>query len=304
MNPLLLLLLCLSLAGCALTPTHRESLHHDGVQRYYRLHFPQQYDKAKVWPIVLAFHGGWGTAELMEKMAGFNALADKHGFIAVYPDGIRRHWNDGRGDKTNSPTNSQADDVGFVARLIDHLASQYRIDEKRIYATGISNGGIFSYRLAVELSEKIAAIGVVTGALGVAQSFQPKSPVAVVQINGTEDKLVPWEGGSIANNPKLGGVLSTEETILLWAKANGCSSAPEISRLPSKNPSDETHVYKTHYTKCRDNADVVLYRIEGGGHTWPGADHPGWYEMLAGRTSRHINATEVIWEFFAAHPKP
>jgi polyhydroxybutyrate depolymerase len=238
-------------------------------------------------------------------LRGLNRLSDKEGFIVVYPDGIEKHWNDGRENVNYRAHREKIDDVGFISALIDHLAKQYHTDVKRVYATGVSNGAMMSFRLACELSEKISAVAPVAGSMpeNMPSKCTPSRPIPVLMISHTEDPLVPWGGGEIRFGlRRFGRVLSVGETVTFWATHNQCSSPPNITWGPDKDSKDGTRVRKESYHPCRESSEVVLYAIEGGGHTWPGGDQylPEW---IIGKTSRDIDANEVIWSFFKRHIK-
>ncbi|MDQ7842789.1 MAG: PHB depolymerase family esterase [Armatimonadota bacterium] len=273
-----------------------------GVRRTFLLYVPPALPAGRAVPLVFVLHGGGGTGRRMERF-GFNVLADRHGFLVVYPDAWERNWNDGRGDPHIRAQAEGIDDVGFIAALITRLSTEYPVDPRRVFSTGISNGGFMSQLLAARLSSRLAAIAPVAAGMApaVAASLHPERPVSVLVINGTDDPLVPYEGGPVARN--RGETISTEEIIRKWAAANRCPGPPEVSALPETAPTDGTRVKRTAYTACAEQTAVVLYTIEGGGHTWPGG--PQYLpRAIVGRVSREINATEVIWQFFAAHPRP
>jgi polyhydroxybutyrate depolymerase len=296
----------LTQASFATAASRRETLSFGGRTRSYIVHLPPGYDGKMRLPVVLVFHGGGlGTATQAERSYGLSELADQKKFIAVFPDGIDHHWNDLRAASRLGAAR-QVDDVAFVAALIDHLAKEYKIDRKRIYATGISNGGIFTYTLAAKLADRIAAIAPVAGNLAepVASSFAPSQPVSVIAFNGDVDPLVPYNGGAVTGRGDVGGrVLSTADTIALFVKACGCSSVSQQT-LPARKPSDGTTVVREVHGGGRDGAEVILYTIKGGGHTWPG--HPGmmFYGAIAGHTTKTIDATALMWEFFERRSKP
>lgn len=274
-----------------------------GLKRTYHVHLPSSHDKPL--PLVFLLHGGGGSAKAMEKLIGegFNTLGEKEGFIVVYPDAVEKHWNDGRELQRWRSQREKIVDVGFISALIEHLSIEHRIDKKRIYATGISNGGLMSYRLACELTHQIAAIAAVASSMGESLSLScaPSEPISVLIINGVGDPLVPWEGGEIRLGPwRLGKVLSTSNTVEFWVERNKCSSPPLITWEPDRDPQDGTRVRKEVYAQCREGTEVVLYAIEGGGHTWPGG-YQYLGEWIVGKTSRDIDANEVIWDFFKKH---
>jgi len=275
-----------------------------GLERTYTVHISSSYDTTKQGALVIALHGGGGMGQGMSKLTGFNAVADKENFVIVYPDGIEGHWNDGRGMQQYRTQIQNIDDVGFISALIGHLANELNIDAKRIYVTGISNGGMMSHRLGCELSQRIAAISPVASNIPVnmASTWVPSRPVPVLIINGTDDPLVPWGGGDIHFGRTIfGKVLSVADTVKFWAEKDQCSSLPITTQLPDKDPSDGTTVRKEIHGGCEDGVEVSLYAIEGGGHTWPGGLQylP---ESVIGRTSMEFNASQVIWQFFKEHP--
>lgn len=285
---------------------HAGSIIWDGLERTYLLHIPPSYDRTKSRPLVIVLHGGGGTGRRMERLTlgGFNRLADEECFIVVYPDGIERHWNDGRKEVSYRAHKEKIDDVGFILALIDHLERKLKIDRNRVYVTGISNGAMMSHRLALELSDKIAAIAPVAGTLPEALSkVKPSNSVPVLIISNTEDPCVPWEGG-IAHfrRLKVGRVLSTSDTVKFWVSHNHCSSSPIITWEPDEDPQDGTRVRREVYGEGMNGTEVILYAIEGGGHTWPGG-YQYLPERIIGKTSKDINANEVIWNFFKKHAR-
>lgn len=277
----------------------KQTLEVGGLRRSYLLHIPQSYQAAKPTPVVLAFHGGGGRARSMNRLAGLNAFSEKAGFIVVYPEGLERHWNDGR----NVPNKTNYDDVSFVSKLIDELEKNWNVDSKRIYATGISNGGFFCQTLVSQLSNKIAAIAPVAASM--TEEFhandKPQHPVPILYILGTEDPLVPYNGGMIKLWGFKGGkVVAAADAIKFWVEHNQCKPDPAVSQLNDKSPGDGTHVTVERYCGSTPKSDVVAYIIQGGGHTWPsGLQYlPQW---IVGKASRAINANEVIWQFFQSH---
>jgi polyhydroxybutyrate depolymerase len=250
----------------------RGSLQVDGLTRTYRVFVPARPKKAA--PVVLIFHGGFGTGARVASQTGFDGEADKRGFITVYPDGLGRAWN--AGPCCGAPSRLGVNDVGFVAKLLDKLGRQYAIDKRQIFATGISNGGLISYRVACELSNRIAAVAPVAATL--VSPCSPKKPVSILHVHGLEDANIPFEGGHGTR-----GVVDlewppVEQGIELWRKLNGCPAAGAATMGPV--------VAMTVWTPCRSGAEVRLATIAGVGHTWPKAPY---------------NATSEIWRFFAAH---
>jgi polyhydroxybutyrate depolymerase len=300
-----LLVLTLSLLACtrsfraapdpASDSTH--TLTFDGVQRSYLLHVPSSYDGTKPVPLVLDFHGGGGQAENQMRVSGFNGLADEQGFLVAYPNGTGRlgdavlTWNGGT--CCGYAVNNNVDDVGFVRAMLAEIQATYKIDSKRIFATGLSNGGILSYRLACEASDLIAAIGPVAGTQNIVPC-EPSAPVSVIHFHGTDDRHLPYDGG--VGDQSLVGVdfASVQQSIDFWVKFDSCPSSPATTTAQD--------VRHDAYGPCLNGTAVELYTIIGGGHAWPGSEGPAWPGGDA--PTQSVSATRVIWDFFAAHPKP
>ena len=214
--------------------------------------------------------------------------ADRGNFLAVYPagTGFLSHmptWNSG--NCCAYALRNRVDDIGFFRVLIDQLEREYAIDPKRIYVTGISNGGMMAYRLGCELADKIAAIAPVEGAQN--SECRPAVPVSLIVFHGTADRLVPFNGGS--TRFQIGPARkdnSVSNAISFWVNEDECSPRPHYEETRSAHLST--------YSECKDNTGVVLYTIEGGRHAWPDT----WI------SGNQLPATELIWSFFAQHPKP
>jgi polyhydroxybutyrate depolymerase len=252
-------------------------------------------------PLLLVLHGGGGTNRgmLWLTKGRFNELADRDGFFVVYPQGIDKSWNDGRPDKISGAHRKGIDDVGFLRALIEHLIAQYPMDSDRVFVTGISNGGLMSFRLGCRLPDKIRAIAPVTAQIpsAMAPLCRSESTVSLAIFNGTKDPLVPYNGGQITVfRQQRGEVLSTDKTISVWRQKNHCSAEPVVTELPDV-AADGTRVTKIEYSQCDNESKVVLYRIEGGGHTWPDG-RQYLPERRIGRTTRDINGCDEIWDFF------
>lgn len=273
-----------------------------GLDRTYHVHVSAVYSEGVSAPLVIALHGSSGSGKYMREFTGFNSAADKENFFVVYPDGVGGNWNDGREDMTSRAYRENIDDVSFISELIDALAGDYSVDKNRVYLTGISNGAMMSFRLACEISGKVAAVATVAGSMPVSlMSCSPARPVPVLMMFGTEDTLVPWEGGEVElDGKKLGKVVSVAETVNFWVRHNKCSSLPGIRELWNSDPGDETRVVVEEYSQGDEGSEMILYKISGGGHTWPdGIQY--WPESIIGKTSRDINANRVIIDFFRKH---
>ena len=289
-----------------------ESIEVHGRSRTYLVHRPVNRSAERRIPLVIVLHGGGGSGERMVTLTrgGFDRLADRDTVIVVYPDGIEKNWNDGRtGEESGARAHrEQIDDVGFIAALIDRFVAKENVDAGRVYATGMSNGAIMCYRLACELSTRIAAIAPVDGSIAehLLPTCSPQGPVSILAINNVNDPLVHWEGGEITGPfgwRKRGKVLPVEESIRYWRTIDRCADVPVITTLPDADPGDGTVVTRKVYGRGSHGAEVVLYQIDGGGHTWPGGRQylPAW---IIGKTSRDFDANEAIWTFFQHHHLP
>jgi len=279
---------------------HTQTLRHDGLTRSYLVHIPPKYDAKKPTPVVLIFHGAMTDAAITVRFTGLNEKADKEGFIAVYPNGTGRFerlltWN--RGNCCGSAQWNNVDDVGFTRALLDDLAKATNVDAKRVFATGISNGGIMCYRLASELSDRIAAIAPVAGTMGTT-TCNPKRAVSVMHFHGTDDKFVPYKGG--VGDRSLASIkfFSVDHSIQAWVKADGCPEKPVVASEPKK-VDDGTTVERKTYGPGKDGAEVILFVINGGGHAWPGREMK---IQFLGKSTMNISANDLMWDFFKRHP--
>lgn len=278
-------------------------LHHGNYIRSFELFVPESFSPEHRYPVLLVFHGGGGTAKGMVRhtRGRFNRLASQNGFAVVYPQGFKKGWNDGRCDTINFAAEMNIDDVGFIEKILEDLDSKFLVDKEKVFACGISNGGFMVQRLAFEIPEKIKGIAVVAANLSEVQAEKdfPAKAVPVLFINGTEDPLVPYNGGHvIVFRQKRGKVLSMEKTIETWKRINGCEKLMESEAIPDTDKTDGCRVYKTNWTNpYNEFARVVALKIEGGGHTWPGATK-NLPRRLVGNSCRDFNACDEIWSFF------
>lgn len=262
-----------------------------GGTRYYELHVPPHAGREPL-PVVLNFHGGMGNAQAARRGTGMDHKADRENFLVVYPQGLgafpRRFltWNGGiccgRAQREN------ADDVGFVRAILDDLPRYVKIDERRIYATGFSNGAIMSHRLGCELSERIAAIATVSGTIGVSPC-RPARPVPVLHIHGTADENCPYRGGAGAHSLSGSDFRSVPDTVATWRAANRAAAVAQVTRKGA--------VKTERWPPGPSGAEVVLVTIEGQGHVWPGGDAILPAHMV-GHDVGALEATDLIWDFF------
>jgi polyhydroxybutyrate depolymerase len=271
----------------------------DGRTRSYRLYVPAHV--ASPAPVVFVLHGGGGSGSNIELITkhGFNRIADRDGAIVVYPDGVGRNWNDGRSDVNSPAFKEHVDDVAFLKALVEVVTASHPVDRGRVYATGMSNGGFMSYRLACDAAGTFRAVVAVVAGLSadLGPQCRPARPVSVAVMNGTEDPLVPWAGGAVsAMGIKRGETWSARRTYDRWIELDACKTRIDE---PERNvaPEDGTTVVVHRAIDCAAGSQVRLYEIRGGGHNWPGgATYLG--VGLVGRVSSEFDGNEEIWRFF------
>jgi polyhydroxybutyrate depolymerase len=268
-----------------------------GQLRTYYLYTPKSYNPNRPMPLVLVFHGSNGTGHSIADVTRFNDLAEKKGFIVVYPDGINHNWRIRRGGFY-----PKVDDVSFVAALIDHLKQVRNIDSRKIYATGFSKGGILTQNLACDLPNQIAAFASVAGSLPVPleSSCQPQTPVSMLMINGTNDQSVYYEGDP---RDQRGALVSIPETIDFWRSQDKCTSPAQAQQLPDPKPRDRFKVNISRYSGCRAGSEVTLMAVVDGGHMWPGGASQD-ESVKRFNANLGFNASETIWDFFQRHTLP
>jgi len=293
--------------GCG-TPVTRyaaganpDSQPHDGLSRTFGVYVPPSYDLngAGPAPLLLLFHGGFGSGDQVFANARMMDLADDEGIIVVSPDGVAspggiRTWN--AGGCCGYAVSQNIDDVGFVAALLDQLGQSLCLDLRRVYAAGMSNGAMLSYRLGCELSARIAAIGPVAGS-DMTASCAATRPVPVMHVHGSADMHVPWVGG-LGCGPAGVPYVSVEDSIGGWIERNTCSG-------PTTLYHDEGDGHCERRGSCPSGADVVLCTIAAGGHSWPGGTPPGSAGLPGcpfGPQSTTFSATRNLYEFFRQHP--
>lgn len=298
---MLALTLALSLIGAdpLAAGDHLRSVEVGSRTRSYHIHVPPKFDPKTPTAVVVAYHGAMTNGPIMSVFSGLNKKADDAGFVVVYPNGNGTGnrmlvWN--AGGLRDKATDEKLDDIAFTTRLLDDVETVVKVDAKRVYATGMSNGAMMCYRVASELSGRIAAIAPVGGTM-VIEKPRPARPVPVIHFHGTDDKLVQYNGpDGLAK--RLALFKSVDETMKIWAKIDECSDMPVITELPDK-ADDGTSVTCKVWGPGKNGAEVVLYTIDGGGHTWPGQTR--MFGFL-GKTTKDISANDLIWEFFVKHP--
>lgn len=272
---------------------HDLSLEHDGLTRTFRVYVPENLPPTPV-PLAIIMHGAGGDGAGMERMTRFDDLADAYSFIVVYPDGINTIWNDGRLGDSRVPT--ELDDVGFLSAMIDLLAARLPVDTARVYAAGYSMGGMMAFRLGCDLHDKIAAIASVASTFPgyLLTNCETVPPIPVLIIQGTRDEVIPWDGVQQGAVPVY---LSTAQSAVYWAVTNGCEETPDMLEGVDVAPEDSTLVRHIFYNECQNQADVEVFAIIGGGHTWPGTP----LAVRGGAVSYDLYASAAVWQFFERH---
>lgn len=279
---------------------HRRTITVDEMKRSFWVHVPPKYDAKTPTPVVLTLHGAAMDGKLMEVFTGFSKTADENNFITVYPSGtgpggLLLTWNAGLFPGELNKSN-KADDVKYLGKVLDDVESVLNVDKKRVYVAGLSNGAMMSYRVASEMSERIAAIAAVAGTSAL-EKYEPKRPIPVLHIHGTKDTLVPYNGPDKKTDVmKILRFRSVDDTIAACIKANGCDEKPVEHELEMKV--DKIKVTRKNYNNGKNGSEVVLY-VHDGGHVWPSAvlGVPAYL----GPSTKNISANEVIWEFFKKH---
>lgn len=286
---LLIALLALA-SACHTAIAQVSSLVHKEEKRRYLVYTPPSYGAdTRPWPVVFNFHGGGMSMAEQMLYTGMNRAADRHRFIVVYPLGIKHDWNVGFG----MPYLGGSDDVGFTEALFDKLKKDYRIDPTRVYATGLSRGGFFALRLAAELPQVFAAVASVGGPTPepVVQHHTKTGKVGIMLIHGTADGVVAYDG-------KATGYLSAVDSHRYWLKRNGLEGEQEEVKTFNADGGDGTEV--SYREQGNAATRVALVTVKDGGHTWPGAD-PFNVGLPIGKTTRDVDANELMWQFFSRH---
>lgn len=273
------------------------TLKHEGRERSYILYVPASVDWNKPVPLVFVFHGGTGNAQSAILMSGFNDVADQNGFLVIYPNGTGRlsdekllTWN--AGSCCGYAQTENVDDVGAVRAMAADVQSLVNVDAKRIYAAGMSNGAMLSQRLACEAADLFAAVAPVAGTLNFA-SCSPSQPISVIEFHGTGDQHVPYDGGYGPESLVDVDFASVQDSVGFWSQFDGCNPQPQTNSFD-----DIQHEV---WTGCNGSTSVELYTIIDGGHSWPGGARG---RANGDAPTQSISASQLIWEFFAAHPKP
>ncbi len=274
------------------------TIQHDGLTRMYRVHVPASYKPAMPTPLLVALHGGGGNMDYQAKDAYYGQIAksESEGFVAVFPNGYSKlksgkfaTWN--AGNCCGGARDENVDDVGFIRKVVANVTHQLNIDRNRIYATGMSNGGMMAYRLACDMSDVFKAVAPVAGTDNT-YHCSPRNPVSVLHIHARDDSHVLFNGGAGPDTPdksKVANFTSVPDTVSKWARLNGCAATP-------RRILDTAGAYCEVYSPCKDKAEVQLCVTETGGHSWPGAE-----KTRGEPASQAISANDVMWDFFDRH---
>ncbi|BBX97969.1 extracellular catalytic domain type 1 short-chain-length polyhydroxyalkanoate depolymerase [Mycobacterium lacus] len=293
--------LVLCVAGCGGHPVLAASsrdqpgtLQYGGLNRTYTVHVPP----GPPVGLVLNLHGGGGTGNGQRGLTNFDRIADVDNLLVVYPDGYDKSWADGRG--ASPADRRRVDDVGFLVALTSKLRDDFAVPAGHVFVTGMSNGGFMASRLACDRADVFAAIAPVAGTLGEGVACNPSRPVSVMDSHGTADPLVSFKGGVVHGRGGISHAISVARLVDRWRSVDGCQGDPAVQGLPDVG--DGTHVRRFDSTACAAGTEVVLYQVEGGGHTWPGG-RQYLPKAIIGPTSRAFDASQAIAEFFLTHAR-
>ena len=279
--------------------TARQAVQVKGMQRSFIVYTPRNVKPNP--PLLFVFHGSGGDGEEMRDATAyeFDALADAQGFIVVYPDGFQNTWNDCRKGSPQPARAMNIDDESFIEAMIAKEAADHKIDTKRVFAAGWSNGGQLGYRLALERAKEFAAVAAISAGLPTTDNLActpSGASMPVMIINGTDDPINPFKGGQVTLGfTSLGNVLSSEGTAQYFAKLNGQTSMPKVTRLPHKKAADPTYVDEMDWLEP-GKPGVVMYAVHGGGHVIPQPYIE--FPSSLGRTTSDLDAPKAIWDFF------
>jgi polyhydroxybutyrate depolymerase len=285
---LVVVALVFSACGAGHNPadSHQYTLVIGPSSRTFLVHCPKSLSAVNP-PLVIALHGGGTNGKTMERFSGLSEASERYGFLT---------WN--AGSCCGYAQRHGIDDVAFIRRLIQYMIGQYHIDPSRVYVTGISNGAMMAYRLAAEIPNHIEAIAPVAGTLTI-DPGTIHAAMPIIHFHGTDDQFVPYAGGRGSRGITRNSYMPVEETIKVWARINQATAIPGEKELPTLH-NDGTRVTRYTYRTRKDAQNIVLYKIIGAGHTWPGQPHA---RLLLGRTTTEISANDLMWEFFRAHVK-
>ncbi len=283
-----------------------DSIVHQTYQRKFTVHTPTGFTNTTPVSVVLMLHGNGGTMENSPNFTNLNSVSNTNGFLAVYPEGYGVvssggfSWADSRGTSADI---AGIDDLGFINKLLDTLLANYSIDTNKIYICGFSNGGYMTQRIACEQNQRFAAMASLGSIMDTSlySSCNPQRAIPMMFVIGTADPFVPFNGGSANGSGGLvNQIISADTLVHFWKTNNNCLQANPPINLPDIDLTDSSTATVFSFSNCSCNSDLTFYRINGGGHTWPGVEIP-LYEIVAGQTNEDIQANDELWTFFNAH---
>jgi polyhydroxybutyrate depolymerase len=295
--------ICLVLV-CALRAQDRDeirSIEHQGVGRQFVLYRPESPISAGPRPLIVLLHGLGGNASRTRSW-GYEAVADREGFIVAYPQGIENRWSYGRSvsDRPMPRVGEEpVDDIGFLARLVDTLVAEQLADRSRIFLVGASNGGLMAFTAACSMTGRFAAVAALLSSMTDLQieDCRPDRAISIMVLAGTADRSMPYGGVKL----QAGSLVSVPDTVGYWRQLNKCDQL-RVMPVPHRNSDDPTSVTVTHWSACADGVEVTSYRIEGGGHRAPSlapaADSEHEWERIVGAKNRDIETADEVWQFF------
>jgi polyhydroxybutyrate depolymerase len=289
------------------TDTHLQSMTLDlnGTPRSYLLYTPANYDSARKTPLVFAFHGFKEDPALMIDMTRFNEVADKEGFLIAYPAVLKDRWN-----AKTAPSDSGEMDLQFVDAMIRRIVLDRNVDTQRIYATGFSDGGFFTQRLACEMADRFAAFAPVAATIGIPlrETCQPSRPIPMMIMNGTDDPIITWKGKirRVRYAFRDSHITTVPQAVTFWQRKNRCT--PQVTaKLQLHAFADGAGVQMNSYEPCALPGALQQVIVYKGGHTWPNTvatNTVRFGEFLVGNQNHDINASQVIWDFFKGFTLP
>ncbi|ACC39694.1 MULTISPECIES: alpha/beta hydrolase family esterase [Mycobacterium] len=296
-----LLVLALCLVGCGEQQTSVPRARNEagmfafgGLKRTYILHVPP----GPPTGLVLNLHGGGSSGAGQQRLTDFDSAADANNLLVVYPNGYDKSWADGRGA---APADRRhLDDIGFLVALVGKVQKDFGVPAGHVFATGMSNGGFMSNRLACDRADVFAAIAPIAGTLGVGVPCNPSRPVSVLAAHGTADRVVPFKGGKVRGRGGLSRAISAASMIERWRAVDECQGKPAVAELPEAG--DSTVVLRFDSTACAPGTEVIFYQIGNGGHTWPGS-RQYLPKPVIGATTRAFDGSEAIVQFFVTHAR-
>jgi polyhydroxybutyrate depolymerase len=289
------------------SPVEVRHIEHQGVAREFTLYRPAPTIAAGPRPLVVILHGLGGNAS-RSRTWGYEAVADREGFIVAYPQGIDNMWRYGRSltDREMPRVgDEQVDDVGFLGRLVDTLASEQLADPSRLYLVGVSNGGVMAYTAACAMARRLAAVAALLSSMTSLQieDCKPDGTISILALGGTADRSMPYAGIQL----QAGSLVSVPDTVEYWRHVNKCGRS-EVTPVPHRNANDPTSVTVTRWSPCADGVEVASYRVEGGGHRAPSlappADAEPEWERIVGAKNRDIETADEVWNFFRRFSRP